>query len=76
MTDKITPCDRIVIPVYATYAAEKGVRADKEMFEENHYIVLRWQEGKQTRQRLVSCPNAWYDAKNYWDLGREAWRYG
>ena len=76
MTDKITPCDRISIPVYLTYCGEKGIRADKEMFEGNHYIVLRWHEGRRDRQQLVSCPKAWYNGCNYWDLEREAWQYG
>lgn len=76
MSDSITPCDRISIPVYLTYRGEKGLRAEKEMFEGNHYIVLRWHEGRRDRQRLVSCPKAWYNGCNYWDLEREAWRYG
>ena len=75
MTDKITPCDRIMIPVFLTYCNENGVRADKEMFEGNHYIVLRWHDGRRDRQRLVSCQKAWRDGRNYFDPDTRKWKY-
>lgn len=76
MTDKITPCDRIMIPVFLTYCGEDGVRADKEMFAEAHLIVLRWYVGMQMHQRLAVIPPAWRDGKNYFDPDTRKWKYG
>lgn len=76
MTDKITPCDRIRIPVYLTYRNENGVRADKEMFEGNHYIVLRWySDDSKMHQRIAVKPNAWRDGRNYLDPDTRKWKY-
>ena len=75
MNECITPCDRISIPVYLTYCNENGVRADKEMFSEHRVIVLRWHDGRRDRQRLVSCPKAWRDEKNYFDPDTRKWKY-
>ncbi len=76
MTDKITPCDRISIPVYATYAAEKGIRAEKEMFAEAHLIVLRYvgDDGK-SHDILVTVPAVFCDGMNYYDADTKEWAY-
>lgn len=76
MTDKITPCDRISIPVYATYAAEKGIRAEKEMFAESDVIVLRWfDDDRQMQQIFALRPHAWRDGRNYFDPDTRKWKY-
>ena len=76
MTEKIQPCDKMVIPVFMSYIGDKGVACDKEMFENSRYIVLRWHEGRRDYEKLVHEPRAWYNDRNYWDIGRGAWRYG
>ena len=76
MNEKIQPCDKMIIPIYQTYIVEKGIVCEKEMFEGSRYIVLRWHEGRKDHERLVYQPHAWYNDKNYWDIGRGAWRYG
>ena len=73
--ERITPCDRIMIPVYLTYSGTDGLRADKEMFAESHVICLRWHDGRRDRQRLVSCPKAWRDGRNYFDPDTRKWKY-
>ena len=76
MTDKITPCDRISIPVYLTYCNENGVRADKEMFSGHRVIVLRWySDGSKMHQRIAVKPNAWRDGRNYFDPDTRKWKY-
>lgn len=77
MTDKITPCDRIMIPVYLTYRGDSGLRADKEMFDEHPVIVLRWYtDNGQMHQRIACKPAAWRDNKNYFDPDLRRWKYG
>ena len=76
MTDKITPCDKIILPVYLTYRGDKGLRADKEMFREGHVICLRWYtEDMQMHQRIAARPHAWRDGKNYYDPETRKWKY-
>lgn len=77
MMDKITPCDRIMIPVYLTYRGDSGLRADKEMFDEHPVIVLRWYtDNGQMHQRIACKPAAWRDNKNYLDPDTRKWKYG
>lgn len=76
MTDKITPCDRIMIPVYLTYRGTDGLRADNEMFAESNVIVLRWySDDSKMHQRIAVKPNAWRDGKNYFDPDTRKWKY-
>lgn len=77
MTDKITPCDRISVPVYLTYRSENGVRAEQEMFAESKIICLRWySDDGQMHQRITHRPCAWRDNKNYLDPDTRKWKYG
>ena len=76
MTDKITPCDRIIIPVYLTYRGTDGLRADKEMFAESHVICLRWYgDDRQMQQIFALRPHAWRDDRNYFDPDTRKWKY-
>lgn len=76
MTDKITPCDRIMIPVYLTYRGTDGLRSDKEMFAESNVIVLRWfDDDRQMQQIFALRPHAWRDGRNYFDPDTRKWKY-
>lgn len=77
MTDKITPCDRINVPVYLTYQSENGVRADKDMFAESNVIALCWYtDDSKMHQRIAVKPSAWRDGKNYLNPDTRKWKYG
>lgn len=77
MAERVSPCDRIMVPVFLTYCGTDGLRADKEMFAEHRVIVLRWYaEDMQMHQRIVVKPTAWRDGKNYYDPETRKWKYG
>lgn len=74
---EITPCDRILIPVYLTYLLPEGLRVCKAMFAESNTIVLRWYEDDCTmRQKVAFKPQKWVNGRNYFNPEERKWRYG
>lgn len=74
--ERVQPCDRMSIPVFLTYASDKGLRADEDMFAESAVICLRWYDaGGQMHQRIAVRPEKWYDGKNYFDPDGRKWKY-
>lgn len=49
--EKVQPCDKIIVPVFHTFAGTKGLRVDKEMFDESFVICLRWQDNHRRTQQ-------------------------
>lgn len=76
MAERVSPCDRIMVPVFLTYRGTDGLRADKEMFAEHRVIVLRWYADDGMHQRIVVKPTAWRDGKNYFEPDTRKWKYG
>ena len=76
VSEKVQPCDKILVPVFHTFAGEKGLRVDKDMFDESFVICLRWQDShRRTHHSIVEKPGKWYDQRNYYDPVQREWRY-
>lgn len=76
MTDeRFQPCDQIIIPVFATYSGNDGLRVDAAMFYEQAVICLQWNESGKTRRRIAYKPRRWVLGKNYFDPDTRVWKY-
>ena len=73
--ERYQPCDKMIIPVYATYLGNDGLRVDHAMFGEQAVICLQWQEGKKVCRRIAYKPQRWLFGKNYFNPETRIWKY-
>lgn len=76
--NKIRPIDQMIIPVFASYETETGVRAEQSMFDKSAIVVLRFigLEDHVEHNIFVIRPDRFDDdCFNYYSLSEKAWRY-
>ena len=71
---KEKPVDYLRIPIFMTYLASAGVRAEQFMFDNHNIVILRF-VGSDGRQHdiFVVKPSKFEDDHNYYDLKRKDW---
>lgn len=76
MDDKLQPVDQLTVPVFITYKSPRGIRADREMFDDAHMVCLRWQDGAGwIHNACVEMPQRWVNDKNYYMPSERRWAY-
>lgn len=75
----VSPCDKVLLPVFLTVATADGLICKREMFSDANVCGLRWYEPNgstcKRRQIIVKSPCKWLDGQNFWDLERGAWKW-
>lgn len=71
---KERPVDYLRIPIFMTYLASAGVKAERSMFDGHNIVILRFvgSDGQQ-HDIFVVKPENYDDDNNYYDLERKEW---
>lgn len=69
--------DDLIVPIYATYQTDEGVKVLKSMFDKSAIVILQFVYGKdrKTHSIFVCKPNKFVDETNFYDVESKSWKF-